>query len=178
MTAAEGAGEFLFAETTAVAVSLEHLVRGLIPDLLGYFLRRLDDREDAADAVAETLLVLWRRERGIPSDPEEARRYAFGIARRVLSTTRRGSRRRSALADRLRAEVREQAATDAAADLELRSALATLRDRDRELVLLVAWEGFTVADAGRMLGLRPEAARARYSRARAKLRASLTPGPE
>lgn len=156
------------------AASLDILIAELVPDLLGYFTNRLTNREDAADAVADTLLVLWRKQKSLPLLHEDARRYAFGIARHVLQSTRRGAVRRNALADRLRAVVREDAVTNPETDLELRAALATLTAKDRELVPLVGWDGFTVADAGRVLGLTPEAARARYSRARGKLRQQLS----
>jgi len=156
-------------------IHFKHAVRELMPELLRYFLRRLEDREDAADALSETLLVLWRQNRHVPADDEGLRRWAFGIARKVLSTARRGKLRRLELSDRLRREL----AVDSSAtqftniDDELRSALEQLSMADRELVLLVAWEGFGVAEAGAVLGLRPDAARARYSRARARLRALL-----
>lgn len=156
------------------AAATEALLGELAPELLRYFVTRLDDREDAADAVADTLLTLWRRSRAIPTDREDARRYAFGVARRVLATTRRGARRRNALADRLRSVVREETIDDPAPDVELRAALAALPAKDRELVLLVAWDGFSVAAAGGILGISPQAARARYSRARAKLRERLS----
>lgn len=156
--------------------TMDALLRELTPDLLRYFLSRLDDREDAADAVADTLLVLWKKRRAVPQELEDARRYAFGIARNVLHSWRRGGGRRNALADRLRATVREEALDDASPDLDLRAALQRLSEKDRELVLLVAWDGFTVADAGRVIGVSPDAARARYSRARAALRELLTSG--
>lgn len=162
----------LFAASTSIPV--DALLRELVPDLLGYFTTRLHDREDAADAVADTLLVLWRKQKALPGDHEDARRYAFGVARKVLGTTRRGAMRRNALADRLRAVVREEVTDDPAVDVELRSALETLSSKDRELVLLVAWDGFSVADAGRILGVSAEAARARYSRARVRLRQQLS----
>lgn len=163
------------ASTTVSAETIDVLVGDLVPDLFGYFLNRLQEREDAADAVADTLLVLWRKWRSVPHDREEARRFAFGIARRVLLTHQRGRRRRNELADRLRAATRESAPPTPSVDLELRDALARLSEKDREIVLLVAWEGFSVADAGRVIGLRADAARARYSRARARLRENLTP---
>ncbi len=143
-----------------------------MPDLLRYFVRRLDDREDAADALADTLIVLWRKERRLPTDGEGIRRYAFGVAARVLSTARRGKLRRTALAERLRDSI-ATSETTAEADVGLGSALAALKADDRELVLLVAWEGFGVAEAGEVLGIRPDAARQRYSRARARLRELL-----
>jgi RNA polymerase sigma-70 factor, ECF subfamily len=155
-----------------MVTELERALRELMPDLLAYFARRLEDREDAADALAETLVVLWRQERRLPAESEELRRYAFGVARRVLSTARRGRMRRHALAERLRGELHTESAAEPV-DPVLLAALAELRDADRELVLLVAWEGFGVAEAGAILGLRPDAARQRYARARARLRAVL-----
>ena len=179
MSTVEETGGLVFVDQVALAVPLQDVMRKLIPDLLGYFLNRLDDREDAADAVAETLLVLWRKERAVPDAAEDARRYAFGVARKVLRTTRRGRRRQTALADRLRVVVREQVIPGPEVDIELRTALGSLadHDHDRELVLLVAWEGFSVADASQILGIRPDAARARYSRARARLRETLGATP-
>lgn len=185
MTAAEiGAGtdpvraEASRAARDATVARIDALVRELVPDLLGYFLNRLDEREDASDAVADTLLVLWRKSRSIPGDREEARRYAFGIARHVLRTHHRGRQRRNALADRLRATTREATEASPVVDLELRDALARLPHKDREIVQLVAWDGFSVADAGRIVGCSPEAARARYSRARSRLREILVPGQD
>lgn len=156
---------------TVAASSLESEIRALMPDLLAYFQRRLDNREDAADALSETLIVIWRKERSLPADAEGRRRYAFGIARNVLAAARRGRLRHREIADALRAELAVSA--NHPVDTELATALAGLAERDRELVLLVAWEGFGVAEAGAVLGLKPDAARARYSRARARLRATL-----
>ena len=155
------------------SADLESMLPSLLPDLLRYFIRRLDDREDAADAVAETAIVLWRQERRLPGDEEGLRRYAFGVARRVLATARRGRQRRIALAERLRQSLLDIEVQPVEADGDLHRALAALAARDRELVLLVAWEGFGVAEAGAVLGLQPDAARQRYSRARARLRDNL-----
>ena len=56
-------------------------------------------------------------------------------------------------------------AVDARLDAEakrgqLRSALTALPERDRELLLLVAWEGLTPAEAAAVLGIGKVAARA------------------
>ena len=154
--------------------SADDVLRALVPDLLAYFGRRLQDHEDAADALGETLLVLWRRRSRVPDDVEGTRQYAFGIARNVLASARRGRMRRRQLADR----ISEQLAVawsehPPSTDADLETALGTLGERDRELVLLVAWEGFGVAEAGAVLGLKPDAARQRYSRARTRLRTEL-----
>ncbi|KJQ55265.1 RNA polymerase sigma factor [Microbacterium sp. SA39] len=41
-------------------------------------------------------------------------------------------------------------------------------------VLATAWDGFSLAEAAKILGKKPATVRSRYSRARAKLRADLT----
>ena len=55
-------------------------------------------------------------------------------------------------------------------------ALATLKEPDRELVLLVAWEGLTIAEAAAALGCTRAAAAVRLHRARKRLHHALT-GP-
>ena len=57
--------------------------------------------------------------------------------------------------------------------VELRTALNALTAAERELLLLVAWEGLTPAEAGEALGLTAVAARSRLHRARARAQAAL-----
>nr|WP_280116268.1 sigma-70 family RNA polymerase sigma factor [Leucobacter coleopterorum] len=151
------------------------MVAELLPDLTGYFLRRLADPDDAADATADVLLVLVRKQDQPPRDRESLRQYGFGVARKVLLKARRGRVRHTELAERLRREmvVAPQVAPDP--HPQLASALAKLAEKDRELLLLVAWEDLSVAEAGAVLGFKAEAARQRYSRLRARLRAELHP---
>ena len=141
--------------------------------LLGYFIRRVDNREDAADCVAETALALWRRAADLPETPERARMWMYGIARRVLATQRRGAIRRSALADRLREEVSASSESPAPELDEVRYAVRLLPAREQELIGLVHWEGFTVTEAAEVIGIRAGTAQMRYSRARNRLRAAL-----
>lgn len=69
--------------------------------LLRYALRRVADPADAADVVAETWTVAWRRRTQLPGGDAD-RLWLFGVARRVLANQRRGQLRRSQLTDRLR----------------------------------------------------------------------------
>jgi RNA polymerase sigma-70 factor (ECF subfamily) len=59
-------------------------------DLLAYALRRVDRPEDAADVVAETFLVAWRRLDDVPPGAQ-ARLWLYGVARRQLANQRRGN---------------------------------------------------------------------------------------
>lgn len=69
--------------------------------ILGYVLRRCRDPEDAADVVAETFTIAWRRVEELP-DGDEARLWLYGVARRVLANHRRGELRREQRTEALR----------------------------------------------------------------------------
>lgn len=145
--------------------------------ILGYVLRRVQSDEDAADVVAETFLTAWRRLSDIPSDPE-ARLWLYGVARRVLANYRRGQRRRSRLAERLREDIsRFVEGSEPGLMWEvaaLRQAMGELREKDREVIGLVAWEGLSHEELGKVLGCSPNAAKIRLHRARRRLMTRLS----
>jgi RNA polymerase sigma-70 factor (ECF subfamily) len=120
-------------------------------DVLAYAVRRTASPEDAADVVAETFLVAWRRTAEVPSG-HTARLWLYGVARRTLANHRRGERRRTRLAARMRAELPAVLAAarpaTTAADHEVLAAIATLRESDREVLLLSAWEQLSTRTPG------------------------------
>jgi RNA polymerase sigma-70 factor, ECF subfamily len=122
------------------------------------------------DVVAETFAVAWRRFDDIPADPLP---WLFGVARRVLSTQRRGERRRDALVDRLAAERAGAPGPPPLLDDALEAALSRLSERDREVLRLVAWEDLTTARAAAAMGCTHAALRVRLHRARRRLAAAL-----
>jgi RNA polymerase sigma-70 factor, ECF subfamily len=122
---------------------------------------------DADDAVAETFLVAWRR---LDDVPDDAKPWLLGVARRVLANQRRAARRRDALYDRAAASL---TATGDAVDTQVLQALAPLSERDREILLLAAWEGLTMAEAAVVLGCSRAAAKVRLHRAKHRLREEL-----
>jgi RNA polymerase sigma factor (sigma-70 family) len=152
------------------------LYRAHARPLLVYALRRAARPEDAADVVADTMLVAWRRIAEVP-DGDEARLWLYGVARRVLSNSRRGLDRRDRLGERLRREVRRLADPDVAigvsVSLDVRAALARLPADDRELLQLTAWEGLGSPEVAAVLGLSRVAVRSRLRRARVRLRQEL-----
>jgi RNA polymerase sigma-70 factor (ECF subfamily) len=139
-------------------------------DILRYFERRMAT-EDAADALGDLMLTAWRRVDTLPVDVEQARMWLFGIARLVQSNSARGDQRRHRLTDRLRTALVAAGQHTAAADhgLEVRDAISRLEPDQGELIRLVHWEGFAIADAAAILDIPASTARSRYQRARSDL---------
>ena len=146
------------------------------PALLNYLQRRAGI-QDSPDLLAEVMVTAWRRISVLPKDPEQARMWLFGIARNVLSDHARGERRRWRLADRIRSRTTAADATTAPVDThyEVQDAVDRLPVELAELVRLVYWDGFTLADAAALTGVSASTARGRYQRARAQLRVALFP---
>ena len=144
--------------------------------LLAYALRRVEQRDDAADVVAETFLIAWRRRSEMP-DGDESRLWLYGVARRVLSNHHRGGDRRERLGERLRLRLAATHTRDPGHEvpdrLAVRAALNRLGALDREVLMLTAWEGLEPHEAAIVLEVSPAAARTRLSRARSRLREIL-----
>jgi RNA polymerase sigma-70 factor, ECF subfamily len=150
-------------------------------DIASYCSWRTASRSDAEDAVAEVFLVAWRRIESVPAG-SAARAWLYATARRVTANQRRSRRRRDALADRLAQQRLLDASRTPAASAEeaaVHAALDRLGDRDREVLLLVEWEGLRPAGLATVLGCREVTARGRLHRARRRFReAFVTPrGP-
>ncbi len=144
-------------------------------ELLGYALRRSGSPEDAADIVAETMLVAWRRLDQLPQD-ETVRLWLYGVARRVLANHRRGQVRRERLGDLLRAQL-ENLTPDHAGEVEantvILAAMNDLSEDDRELIRLTTWEHLDPQQAAVVLGVPARTVRTRLHRARTRLKKAL-----
>jgi RNA polymerase sigma factor (sigma-70 family) len=142
--------------------------------VLAYAVRRSGNPADAADVVAETFLVAWRRLTDIPSG-DQARLWLYGVARRTLANQRRAERRRVRLAERLRRELPVELAAAAVTPSggAVMAALGMLAEADREVLMLAAWEQLEPAEIATVLGITKTAARSRLHRARARLREQL-----
>jgi RNA polymerase sigma-70 factor (ECF subfamily) len=148
--------------------------------VLAYAVRRSPDAQDAADVVAETFLVAWRRLPEVPP-AEAARLWLYGVARHVLANQRRSERRRERLAERLRQELPAALEGVQPTPVEagpVSAALAELGPEDREILRLSGWEDLTPSEIAAVLGISQIAARSRLHRARHRLRAALQRVPE
>lgn len=137
--------------------------------VLAYALRRADPAT-AEEVVSETFVIAWRRLHELPDPPLP---WLLGTARRVLANLRRGERRRVALVDRLRRE--RPVATTGAPDAHghALAALAALNERDREALLLHAWEGLDHEGAATVLGCSAATFAVRLHRARGRFASAL-----
>ncbi|NKZ03008.1 RNA polymerase sigma factor [Actinomadura latina] len=148
--------------------------------LLGYALRRCDSPEDAADVVAETFTIAWRRAADMPAG-DEARLWLYGVARRVLANHRRGVVRHSVKTAALRAELAP--AGPARDDSAVADVFRALPGRDREVLALLGWEGLSVTEIATVLGCSRNAVSVRLHRARRRFARGLRaagidhPGP-
>jgi RNA polymerase sigma factor (sigma-70 family) len=156
--------------------AFEQLFRETRMDLLAYIMRRSPNAEDAADVLAETYLIAWRKFDGMPTG-ERARLWLFGVARNLLMKGASQRRSRQTLVESLAGELRSAHTPRNPVDDErasaLRAALAELPARDRELVMLTAWEGLTPKQIATVVGTPVNVVRVRLHRARARLKRDL-----
>jgi RNA polymerase sigma-70 factor (ECF subfamily) len=130
-----------------------------------YVLRRAPSSA-MEDVVAETFLVAWRRLDSVSGDPLP---WLFGVARRLLANQHRAERRRRALTARLQSLApRHGLGWEAPVEMsvDLAAAMAVLSAREREALLLVAWEGLDPGRAAQAAGCSAAAFRVRLHRAR------------
>ena len=156
------------------------------PDLMGvvyarqaravhrYWSRRVGTAA-ADDLLGEVFVAAVAARLRVHAHPSgSALPWLYGIAANVVRSSRRKAVGRvpadtetfdwDAVDDRLDATARRT---------ELRVALESLTAAERELLLLVAWEGLTPAEAGEVLGLTAVAARSRLHRARTRAQSAL-----
>jgi RNA polymerase sigma-70 factor (ECF subfamily) len=117
---------------------------------------------DPEAVAAETMAIAWRRLDRVPAD--DPRPWLFVTARNLLMAERRREAHRS-IADRALAQPEAAAAVESG-DPAVTRALAALAERDREALVLIAWDSLTPAQAAAALGITPVAFRVRLLRAR------------
>lgn len=145
------------------------------PTVARYVLARGFQAADADDLIAATFEVAWRRLEAVPTG-EGALPWLLSTARNLARNADRKAQRERTLVNGLAhgAPPSSEADLDQRAEWEgVRLALAQLRPVDRDLILLVAWDGLSPSSAGNVLGLLPVTARSRLHRARQRLTALL-----
>ncbi|QFU92187.1 RNA polymerase sigma factor [Amycolatopsis sp. YIM 10] len=145
-----------------------------------YLVRRIGTQA-ADDALNETFLAAFGKRHRYDRAFPDARPWLYGIATRVVGQYRRDEvreyRLRASLrpadqvdgpADRVAAKVTAQAGSVAMA-----TALSALSDGDRDVLLLIAWEGLSYEEVATALAIPVGTVRSRLNRARRKVRGAL-----
>lgn len=135
-----------------------------------YFARRAP-RQDAEDLASDVFLIAWRRREDVPREAELP--WLYATAGNVLSNYRR--KHQAIPVENLpetppAPRVGSDPEISALFDDELRHALSLVTDRDRQILLLHAWEGLDGEELAAVLGISRSGAQAALSRARARLR--------
>jgi RNA polymerase sigma-70 factor (ECF subfamily) len=148
------------------------------------YIERRSSRDVADDLLSEVFLRAYSGLRHYDDRCADARPWLYGITRNVL----REHWRRSAAGDGRAQFARLAAHEDPWPDVDdrldaaarrssLRDALTALSAADREVLLLVTWEGLTPAEAAVALGIPQGTARSRLHRARITMRQLLDDAP-
>lgn len=145
-----------------------------------YLARRLG-QQAADDLVAETFLVAFDKRARYDLARPNARPWLYGIATNLVGQHHRAEvheyRLRNAVAqppdldghaDRVAARVTAQAMHGL-----LAAALAELNQGDRDVLLLIAWEGLAYEEVAQALAIPVGTVRSRLNRARRQVRAAL-----
>lgn len=136
-----------------------------------YSMRHVD-AETAQEVVSETFLVAWRRLRDVPGEPLP---WLIVVARNTIANDRRSKYRARTLAAELQrlAAVAPSVTSGAEAEVVERETmlrgLAALTVKEREALLLIAWDGLSAADAATVAGCSTTALHVRIHRARRRL---------
>jgi RNA polymerase sigma-70 factor, ECF subfamily len=151
----------------------EQLYRTCRNDLYGYVFTLLRDRAAAEDVTAVAFERAYRRRRTFDRRRGEERAWLFGIARNAALDELRRRRRHAALV--IDPEDDQAAGPDDGAEVALRrtavrTALAALPARDRELIALKFHAGLTNAELARVLGISESNAGTMLHRTMEKLR--------
>ena len=146
------------------------------PAVWAYAVSRVG-RQAAEDVVSEAFAVAWRRRTAIPPDPLP---WLLRVARNVIFELYRRETRQRLLEAELRGWVARElliepdVAESVVNRADALTAVASLSEGDRELLMLIAWHGLSPRQAASVLGCSRPAFFVRLHRARTRLRRALT----
>jgi len=141
-------------------------------DFISTYARRRGAR-DPDGIAAEAMAIAWRRLANVPT--ADARPWLIVTARNLLLAERRSEPEtgRQPLGDIDLEAAAEQLPSELDLDPDLARGLRVLPEKDREALLLIAWEQLTYDETAHALGIPVGTVRSRLNRARGVVRAAL-----
>lgn len=160
------------------AKALEGLLVAWEPRIYRFGLRMCGDEDAARDVLQETLLAAFRGMPGFRGEAELST-WLYALARSFCIRQRRNRETESLDHDQARAHEDTRPTPDAATHARelgrvLQAALLSLRDDQREVVVLKDVEGLSVEQIARVVGEEVAAVKSRLHRARLALRERLS----
>jgi RNA polymerase sigma-70 factor, ECF subfamily len=146
--------------------------------LLAFIARRATTSEEATDLLAEAYIIAWRRLDEIPHSPESTL-WLFGVARNLLMKSNHQQRSQQNLVHDLTQELARLAAyrpdTDIGLTDKMHACLHRLPPKQREILLMTAWEGLKPREIAKITGSSANIVRVRLHHARQQLARELRP---
>lgn len=158
--------------------AFDRLARHYLPRIRRWALVRTGDPDDADEVVQRTLVQMYRKLGRFRGDAEFGS-WLYRITANAAHGHFRQGRSKERVLDRLRQETAVsmggvEAAVPGEGLVELVGMfLVELSDRQREMMDLVDFQGFTPAEAAEMLGLNQNTARVHLLRARRRIRTRI-----
>ena len=149
--------------------TVETLYRCHGPALVLFALAMTGERSRAQDAVHQVFLKLL--ERGSLADAVDVRAYLFPSVRNAILNDAKARERDVSLDSR--SAWFDPPDRDYTAELNLRRAMASLSDDQRQVTILHIWGELTFSQIADMLGVSPNTAASRYRYALGKLRDAM-----
>jgi RNA polymerase sigma-70 factor (ECF subfamily) len=147
--------------------------------LMGYLMVRLENRDDAAEALSETFVRAIDKASSFRGDAYAFRAWLFTIARNVSTDQHRFRARLVVIPEMPETDDRPQPSGDDLAILaedvaEIRRGFARLPQADQEILWLRVCSGLSAADVGKVLDKKAGAVRMQQMRALESLRGQMT----
>jgi RNA polymerase sigma-70 factor (ECF subfamily) len=148
--------------------------------LMGYLMMRLENQDDAAEALSETFTRAIDKASSFRGDAFAFRAWLFSIARNVSTDQHRFRARLVVIPEIPETDDRPQPSGDdlviLAEDVaEIRRGFARLPQADQEVLWLRVCSGLSAADVGKVLGKKAGAVRMQQLRALESLRGQMMP---
>lgn len=139
-----------------------------------FFVRRGVAGSEADDLTSEVFAIVLQEWDQAPWRKREA--WVYGVSRNVLYAHHRRSLREANTDLPIHAATPPASASALMSETaaEVRTALATLSEMDRDLLLAVVWDGLRPRDAATALGLPASTVRVRLHRARKRFAAAYS----
>lgn len=151
---------------------IESIVRNL-PVYQGSAYRWVRNHEDARDIAQETSLRVWLCRERLSDPGKDSLPYGVTVAARLGIESVRGGARRARLEAHLSRRSPNQQAERSFAAIQCEQALRALRPRQRKMVRLFYYEGWTGAEIAYYFHVSEDVVSTSLSRARRKMRSAL-----